>query len=81
MTRLTVAAPVAILLFAVFAGAEGAEDSEMTSEAYRECLERAGETSCKPMRDEGNMNRACMQAFKDCSEAPDENDSDDSEDE
>lgn len=56
-------ATMVFLLCAPFAGAESKDESGDTS---KDCLEGYGDTACKPMRDEGNMNSACTKAAADC---------------
>lgn len=74
------AATMVFLLCTVFAGAGSKnKDDNVSGDTFKDCLERSGDTACRPMRDEGNMNNACAQAVADCNEktADDEAEEDD----
>ena len=59
------AGAAATIMVACALGA-GAEKSDR--ETFKDCLEGFGDTVCKPMRDDGNMNNACAQAVVHCAE-------------
>lgn len=59
------AGAAATIMVACALGA-GAEKSDR--ETFKDCLGGFGETACKPMRDDGNMNNACAWAVERCAE-------------
>lgn len=68
-----------VLLCAAFASAEKSKtnDDKGSGDTFKDCLEDYGDTACKPMRDKGNMNSACVQAVADCSEKSSNDESED----
>ena len=57
---------VVVLLCAALASAGSNDDT------FEDCLEKFGDTVCKTMRDDGNMNSACGRVTKDCAEQAEE---------
>ena len=69
-----------MLAVALFSAAMATAEEGTGSDTFKDCMERYGNTACKPMRDEGNMNNACAKAEADCWEQA-ESDEEEREDE